>query len=230
MLVRLEYSVGSQVRFLSHLDYLRLFARALRRAGLPVAYSQGFNPHPKLAFGPPLPVGVTSSAEYLDLELAEPVPLPGLMMQLGQALPEGIRVKEAREIKGKVPALMAVIERARYRVTVPLPEMGPDLPWPETVARLLARPSIVISRRTKAGERLQEIRPGIFSLAAAPGEGAVVFTMDLQIGSRGAVRPEEVVQALRELEGVPVTGTVRIHRQGLFALKGQRLVTPLEIL
>lgn len=230
MLVRLEYSVGPEVRFLSHLDYLRLFARALRRAGLPVAYSQGFNPHPKLSFGPPLPVGVTSDAEYLDLELAAPVPLPELVRRLGQALPRGMEVKDAREIQGKPPALMTVIQRARYRVTAPWGGTGEPAALAEAVAGFLARSGIVVTRRTKEGERPKDIRPGIFHLRAEPEGQAVVFTMDLQIGNRGAVRPEEVVQALRDLEGVPVGEPLKIHRQGLFAVQDGELCTPLEVL
>lgn len=230
MLVRLEYSVGNEVRYLSHLDFLRLFTRAFRRAGLPIAYSQGFNPHPKIAFGPPLSVGVTSSSEYLDLELQERVPLPELITSLKQALPQGVDIKQGKEINGKAPALMTVIQRARYQVTVPLKETQQQFDWQEMLANFLRRSGIVVSRRTKEGQRPKEIRPGIFRLEIEPQEQVAVLTMDLQIGNQGAVRPDEVVSALMELEHAPFSEEMKIHRLGLFALKGNRLVTPLEIL
>lgn len=230
MLVRLEYSVGNEVRYLSHLDFLRLFTRAFRRAGLPIAYSQGFNPHPKIAFGPPLPVGVTGSSEYLDLELNERIPIEELISRLKQALPQGVDVKQGKEINGKAPALMTVIQRARYQVAVPLEETGEQLNWQEMLANLLSRSSIVVSRRTKEGQRAKEIRPGIFRLDIETQEQVAVLSMDLQIGNQGAVRPDEVVRALIELEEAPLTDEMKIHRQGLFALQGNRLVTPLEIL
>lgn len=229
MLVRLEYSVGNEVRYLSHLDFLRLFTRAFRRAGLPIAYSQGFNPHPKIAFGPPLPVGVTGGSEYLDLELNEHIPIKELITRLRQALPQGVDIKQGREIKGKAPALMTVIQRARYQVTVPLAGTE-QLNWQDMLARFLSRSSIVVSRRTKEGQRPKEIRPGIFRLEVEPQEQVAVLTMDLQIGNQGAVRPDEVVRALIELEGAPLEEEMKIHRQGLFALQGNQLATPMDIL
>ncbi|NLL17914.1 MAG: DUF2344 domain-containing protein [Clostridia bacterium] len=231
MEVRLEYSVGKEVRYLSHLDFLRLFIRALRRAGLPVAYSRGFNPHPKLAFGPPLAVGITSTCEYVDIELAEPVPVAGIIERLGQALPKGVTIKQGKEIKGKTAPLMAVIERARFQVKVPLLEGRDQMDLEQAIENLMNRSGIVVMRNTKEGPRPKDIRQGIFRLAGKEENSSAVLQMELQVGSQGSVRPDEVVRGLIELEGIPLQQEeMEIQRTGLFLFKNNGLVTPLEIL
>jgi hypothetical protein len=113
---RLQYAKLDRVRFISHLDVVRVFDRALRKAGLPIAFSQGFAKHPKIAFGPPLPVGVTSRAEYLDLEFSAPV-TTAFVEALDAALPEGLSALAAEPHKGSKPAsLMSCISQADYRI------------------------------------------------------------------------------------------------------------------
>jgi radical SAM family uncharacterized protein/radical SAM-linked protein len=114
---RLRYSKGESVRFISHLDVVRAFDRALRKAGLPIAFSQGFSKHPKMSFGPPLAVGLTSSAEYLDLEFSVSQSL-GFVDALNASLPEGISVSEGRHHREAKPdSLMKAITSAGYRVS-----------------------------------------------------------------------------------------------------------------
>jgi radical SAM family uncharacterized protein/radical SAM-linked protein len=113
---RLQYAKLDSLRFISHLDVVRAFDRALRKAGLPIAFSQGFAKHPKMAFGPPLPVGVSSVAEYLDLEFSAPV-AETFANVLGESLPDGLSVVEVKPHGGsKPPSLMGAISRADYRI------------------------------------------------------------------------------------------------------------------
>ncbi|NLC76914.1 MAG: DUF2344 domain-containing protein [Clostridia bacterium] len=231
MLVRLEYSVGKEVRYLSHLDFLRLFIRALRRARLPVAYSQGFNPHAKVAFGPPLPVGITGSSEYLDVEFNEELPVTEIMDRLGQVLPRGVVIKRGKKIAGKTPSLMAVIERARFEVRIPLEDGQRGINWEKAIGSFMARTEVVVTRHTKDGPRPKEIRQGIYRLEGKEEEGTAVFNMELQVGNRGSVRPDEVIRGLIELEGIPLLPeAMEIRRTGLFLLQEGKPVTPLEIL
>lgn len=110
------YEKVGPARFISHLDLLRTFGRAARRAGLPLAFTQGFNPHPKITFAAPLAVGISGEAEFADLELTEKIPAPFVARALSDALPEGLRVLEVRQLKGAGPALMAMVRSASYRV------------------------------------------------------------------------------------------------------------------
>ncbi|HSQ78004.1 MAG TPA: TIGR03936 family radical SAM-associated protein, partial [Nitrospirota bacterium] len=104
-LIRMKYSKTGRVRFLSHLDLMALFQRAAARAGIPVTFSRGFNPHPKISFGPALSVGMESEAEYLDMETDPFVDLPQITGDLNSTLPEGIRILESKMIPRKSPSL-----------------------------------------------------------------------------------------------------------------------------
>lgn len=231
MQVRLEYGVGDELRFLSHLDFLRLFIRAFRRAKLPIAYSQGFNPHPKMSFGPPLAVGITSSREYFDFELENPLPLLEIVKSLQKGLPKGLEISGAQEIKNKVPSLMAIIERASYEIKIVSEKGLTEAEWKGYINALFNRKEIHITRRTKEGPRSKEIRQGIFEIDIRQAQDGLVFIMVLQNGNQGAVRPEEVINALIEQEGAPLcTGILKIHRTGLYAVKENALLTPLEVL
>lgn len=229
MLIRLEYSTGDTIRFLSHLEMLRLFERSFRRASLPLAFSLGFNPHPKISFGPPLPVGVSGSREYLDLELKERIPLDVFLERLQKKLPPGIILHQAREIRGKTPALMAAIERATYQVQVPLNGPLTDSQLQEAINRLLERKNIVVRRHTKKGLQEKEIREGIYGLKGETTGGEAIFFMEVSMGSEGTVRPEEIIQVLVEGEGLPLdTELAEIQRTGLFAFKNGSWLNPLE--
>ncbi|MGI6553426.1 MAG: TIGR03936 family radical SAM-associated protein [Bacillota bacterium] len=229
MLIRLEYSRCGTARFLSHLEMLRLFERSFRRASLPLAFSRGFNPHPKISFGPPLPVGVSGRREYLDVELKEKVPLDTFLERLHKKLPQGIILQKAKEISAKAPALMAVIERAGYRVQVPLKGPLTDARLQEAINLLLEKKSIIIYRRTKRGSQEKDIREGIYHLTGEITAKEAALQMELGIAGKLAVRPEEIVQLLAEEEALPLEPKMaRIERTGLFVFKEGRRLSPLE--
>lgn len=119
--VRLRWSKGEEVRFTSHLDVLRAFERAIRRSGIPIAYSEGFHPHPRIAFGPPLPLGFVSEAEYLDIQLTEPFS-NGHLSTLNKSLPQGFRILEGKTIFTKAESLSSAVNAALYKMELPLSE------------------------------------------------------------------------------------------------------------
>ena len=119
MKLRALLTKGEEIRFISHLDYAALIERAIRRAKLPVAYSEGFNPHMKFSFASALAVGVTSEAEVMDVELSRPVAQPEAWDRLAAALPPGVRLGRLVPYEGKAKSLMAAVDRAEYRVRVP---------------------------------------------------------------------------------------------------------------
>jgi radical SAM-linked protein len=111
--IRIRFSRGEEVKFISHLDLMKVFERAIRRSGLPMAYSQGYNPHPQMVFGMPLSVGMTGSGEYADFELVSEVEPEIFVQELNEALPGAIRVTAAG-IKKTKSNIMASIEGADY--------------------------------------------------------------------------------------------------------------------
>lgn len=232
MILRLKYCKTAQGRFLSHLDLLRTMQRIFRRAGIPLAYSEGFNPHPKISYGSALAVGVTSDGEYLDIELRQDMSATEVAQRLEPVVPPGIKVLAVKELAGRQDALMAIINLARYKVEVPLEGAVSQSDVDEMISFLLAQENILVDREGKKGLRSIDIRSGIINLTAQVTEGALIFLMEVQTGSEGNVRPEEIITWLRlkvlQPKGLELKGNLRIHRIGLFVRDKDGIKTPLE--
>lgn len=218
--MRLRLAKGEEVRFLSHLELSRAVERAVRRAGLPVALSEGFHPLPRISFASALAVGATSEGEYADLILREEMAAEEVQERLNRALPPGIRVLKAQKVPLRLPALTAVVRRAEYLVRLLPP---PPVPLEQAVRDLLALPErekIIVERQGKKGPRLVDVRPFLQGLRVlspmgggpkeGPEEGLQVW-MAIKLGPEGAGRPEEV------LSGLPWRPVhLQVHRLGLY--------------
>lgn len=147
--VRVRFTRGEGVKFISHLDMMKVFERAIRRSGLPIAYSQGFNPHPQMVFGLPLAVGMTSEGEYADFELTQKIEPAQFMERLNASLPEAIRVTAAAE-KYSGANIMASICGADYEIEVYLNEEYNLDRMKKEIELLLARDSIKVMKEVKA--------------------------------------------------------------------------------
>lgn len=215
---RIEYTKDRPVAFISHLDLTKAFERGARRAELNLAFSEGFNPHPKLSFGSVLPVGVTGEREYLDVELTQEISPAELKQRWQAQLPAGITLRLVRPVPANTPALMAVIDCARYQVQVPLPAQQPDDSLvQQAIAQVLSQTSLVITRQGKKGMRTVDIRSGILELTGRRDDNLLKLEMLLQTGSQGNVRPEEVLQALKDRGGLNIDfDGRRVIRTGLF--------------
>ncbi|NLW07750.1 MAG: DUF2344 domain-containing protein [Clostridia bacterium] len=219
MRLRLKYSKIGTAAFLGHLEMLRLWQRALRRAGLPLAYSKGFNPHPRLAFGPALAVGVESLAEYLDVGLTEEVNPVATKNRLQAELPAGLKLLKVIPVPDGTRALTAVIDLAAYQASWYLPPAVELLQ--QRIEALLARELVVVSCPGRRGEKLKDIRPGIYKLSLTADNR---LDMLLQSSAEGSVRPEQVIKALDWQE------PDRIVRTGLFTRRGDVLLAPEEVI
>ncbi|HHW44228.1 MAG TPA: DUF2344 domain-containing protein [Desulfotomaculum sp.] len=221
---RIEFKKDGPARYISHLDLVRTLERVMRRAGLPLAFSRGFNPHPRFSLGAPLPVGVRGEREYLDLELAGDLPAVEVQRRLADKLPPGLAVTGVWPVPPGAPALMATLQGATYRVAAPLAGDLPAWDLQHLLQEFLAAPEIIVCRKTKdGGEKNVDIRPGIRALSGRVEDERVVLEMDLQAGSRGNVRPEEVVRALAERGGLPVlVEEMDITRTGLYPVEMDR--------
>ena len=160
--IRVKYAKTGRMIFLSHLELITLFTRAIKRAGIPVRFSQGFHPHPKFSFATALSVGVESAAEYLDIEIDAGFGAERLMTGLNQVLPKGIAVTEAVKIPGNAPSLSTIMAAVRYRVTLPAAMNGLQ----QQVADFLAQESFPFSRTKKHGLQEYDLRHELFQLSA----------------------------------------------------------------
>jgi len=229
--VRFEFSKNGAARFLSHLDMARIFERAVRRAGLPVAYSRGFNPHPKISFGPALAVGVAGEREYVDMEFEVEVDIQDAVEKLQRQMPEGIKMRTALEVPERSGSINAVVDRAEYLVCCPASAALTSGELKETVEKLLSREQIIIQKRTNKGTKSRDIRSGIYLLEGEVENGRVIFKMLLQLSPSGSVTPGDVLKAFGELAGIPVdVSSPTIRRTGLLTCREGKLETPLGIL
>ena len=133
--LRIKFSRGDEIKFISHLDITRLWERALRRSGIPLAYSQGFSPHPQMALAAPLSVGMTSEAELMDITCTRNVTPQWLTDMVNHQLPPGIRVLQTQQVTPTLPALQAQVRFAEYRV-----ELKTDREKAEVEAAIIPRP------------------------------------------------------------------------------------------
>lgn len=205
--VAFRFEKREPARFLSHLEVVRTLERALRRAGIALAYSQGFNPHPRMAVAAALATGATSQAELALLELESPLPAHLLADRLNEKLPAGLRVLEAWTIPAHHPRFsVGKLDTAEYLVA------GPGWPddLPARVERLLSMQECQVEKPGPRGARRIDLRPLILALEArADGRGSPGLWMRLPCQGV-SVRPEQVAQAL----GLP--GPFRVHRAALY--------------
>ncbi|HEX9923542.1 MAG TPA: TIGR03936 family radical SAM-associated protein [Anaerolineae bacterium] len=193
--LRLTFAKKSDIKYISHLDLALLWERALRRARLPLGYSQGFNPRPKIQIASGLPLGTSGTAEILDMLLTEPVNPDEALERIRPTLPLGVALYSVEEVPLKAAALQQLLHRADYRVLVET-----DLPA-ETLRQrindLLAAEQIIQTRRRRKQEETYDLRPWLYELRLAGlAEGVAHLHMQLAAGQSGNLRPQEVLKVL----------------------------------
>ncbi|HHY82635.1 MAG TPA: DUF2344 domain-containing protein [Clostridiales bacterium] len=226
MRVLVEYTREERVKYISHLDLMRTMQRAVRRAGIPIAYSQGFNPHPVMAFASALPVGVTSEKEYMDIVLEQPMSLPVLKEQLNHALPKGIAVREAVVIEDKTPSMMSLIKRADYKVTA----AGVD--WNQVIEAYTGASEILVEKKSKKGVTTINLKDAVYNICKDEENGEVLH-LSLKVGDSSGLNPLSAVNALLKLSGAAknegIDLTAAVHRTGMYLIREGQWVTPLAL-
>ncbi len=206
--IRMKFSKTDRMRFLSHLDLMTVFQRAAVRAGIPLGFSQGFNPHPRIAFGPALPVGVESTSEYLDMETESPVDPLSITLALNGVLPPGIRILESRVIPSKTPSLSGSIVRYIYEVSVPPSQ---EATVETQVTTFLSRPSVIVSREG----REKDIRRCIESIVVRTQPGPATIQITLMDQEQLKPRIQDVVAQLFGIEAEQIQA-LDIKRTDMF--------------
>jgi radical SAM-linked protein len=205
--VRLRYAKRGRLRFTSHRDFARAFERALRRAQVPMAYSAGFSPHPKVSYANACPTGTASEAEYLELALARRCDPTSLGAALDEALPAGLDVVEVRETPTERHGSLADrLQASAWEIRLP----GPAAAAVESaVEALLATDEVLVERLTKSGVRTFDARGAVVRLTVrdapaadvgvpAGSEGCAILDMVVRHVTP-AVRPDDVLSALRSV-------------------------------
>lgn len=194
---RLHYTKRGKVRFLGHRDVARNLERAFRITRLPLAFSEGFNPHPKISFGLALTTGFESDAEYLDVEFTEALDLVALPAALGDALPDGLDVMAAVWLDERAPALQEAVTSVVWEVEIV--GLDDEPAEPRSVARAvshaLAAPTIECTKVRKGRTQTDDIRPCIRRIEIVENPKGRGPVLELELTSSG-VKPAEVVSAI----------------------------------
>lgn len=223
---RIEYAKKDLARFLSHLELLRTFNRALRRAQLPVAFTQGFTSRPKVSFGPPLSVGIAGLREYLEVELKASVPPRLVSVQVGCQLPAGLLVGSVAALPPFAPALSKILDCAWYRVHLEEKEKREDV-WQKVLEELRDDASPWPYRRPRDG-KFFNVKSGVKVARIFAQAEELFLDLLVRIGS-GEVPLRGLLEVLWTKAGFfepPLSG--QITRMGLYRQQHGTLVTPLE--
>ena len=206
------------VRFISHLDVQSLFQRAFRRANIPVAFSQGFNPHSLLSFATALTVGSTSSAEWLDIKMEQEMDPQAFLEQVNVQLPPGIAVVEACAADETLPTLSSLMAAAAYDVTLEF-AASVTLERLQEAANELQSGAIWVEKHTKAGVRKVDIRPQLYVLEAQTlPDGTAGLRITGQLNVNGSLN---VALLLKEYEKkLSLEFDYRQHRREIFSADG----------
>lgn len=225
--LRFRFTREEGLKFIGHLDVLRLFERALKRSALQISHTQGFNPRMKLVFGLPMALGLTSEAEYADIELDAPMAPEAFIACMNEHLPLGIRVLAAAPIR-ESDNIMNIIKAARYDITVlPAKEIVRE-DMVDRVHRMLAAESLIVPKKTKKGMKDVDIRPLIYALTAGKAdERAWTLGAFMSAGAVDNLRPELIIDAFTGLTGESLS-ILSIHRKALYVSHDNAWLNPMD--
>ena len=193
--LRIQYAKRGRLRFTSHRDFSRAFERAIFRARVPMAYSSGFNPHPRISYAGAAPTGSASEAEYLEIGLAQVVDPADIRVSLAEALPDGLDVVDV--VVAPAGALADQLQASHWWVDI----AAESAETAAAVGEFLAAESILVQRMTKKGLREFDCRSSVISLATQPHERGTRLALTLR-HAVPAVRPDDVLAGLASVSGL----------------------------
>ena len=212
MIIRCKYAKLGEISFISHLDLLRIFIRALRRENINVNYSQGFHPHPKMSFSPALSLGVESICEYVDIDIADEIGMEEFQSRLNHALPRGVEITHCEEVS-KLGGITVLSSHSQYEFHIE----HLDEKMNQSIEKILGSEEIVIEKRNKKGKMLAiNVRERIVD--AFVKDGKIYAT--LLNSTNGAMKPSEFMQILSKEYGEEIVPE-RIVKINLYSFDGK---------
>lgn len=231
MKVRIKFYKHGPVKFIGHLDIMRYFQKAMRRAEIDIKYSEGFSPHQVMSFAAPLGVGLTSNGEYMDIEVNSMIDTKILIDRLNAVMVEGIMVTDCCVLDERAKNAMSLVAAADYTLTFREGKEPSDLGSFFTgLADFMNQPEILITKKTKKGEKEVDIKSGIYELSA---EDERIF-MKVSSGSADNLKPELVLEAYYQFLGLELPEfAFHIQREEVYGNTGDeetRNLVPLGLM
>lgn len=193
--LRVTFSRGEELKYLSHLDVMRLWERALRRAGLPLSYSQGFSPHPRISIAAPLPLGVTGEKELMDIVFQRRVSPYSVQKNLDEQLPFGMDIIGVTQVSPDAPSLQSQVRRAEYRVEIETDKPGAAIS--DSIDSLLSKTELPWRHKRDNEMRSYDLRKLVERVWLVESRGTIcVLGMCLRTDGSASGRAEQVLLAL----------------------------------
>lgn len=201
MLVRIKYSKLGDISYISHLDIIKLMERIVRRTGLKLSYSEGFNPHPKTAFSPALQLGVQSHCEYLDMEFDEAVEEDLLIQKLNEKTVEGINFIEAKILTDKVDSLVAFITHSRYEIAVDEEDENKISKIISAINKINDTNEMLLTKKTKKGNiKEYNVKEYIGTIDFERKSDGLSIFVDICSGSVKSINPKKIIELVESFE------------------------------
>jgi len=236
-LVRVKYCKDGPIKYISHLNLAQVFTRTLRRADIPVVISNGFNPRFRISFGPPLPLGISGTSEYLDIRIKEEIKVEELTERLNLVLPQGLKILQTKIIPSSTDSLLKVIDRASYVITLKIKERLLDSAAKnqedelrelkqeieKNNKRFLNLDEIKVEKQTKNGIKRIDIKPSILDIRVQNFKSPILkLSLEIRIGQQGNLNPRYVAEAWNS-NFANNFDIIQICRDGLY-VKGEEVI------
>ena len=227
MKIRIKFKKYGVMRFIGHLDIMRYFQKAMRRADIDIAYSEGFSPHQIMSFAAPLGVGIISDGEYLDIEVHSTKSSKESIDSLNAVMVDGMEITEYVKLPDDAKKSMTIVSGAEYNVYYKDPANSPfeKEKLSEMIETYFAQEEILITKQTKKSERVIDIKPHIYTFESYVNEDTIGFHLFLSAGSEENIKPELVLEDFckyYEKEYKPFD--YQIHRVDVYALEKGKFV------
>ena len=216
------FEKGERIRHIGHLDIQRSVQRGLRRSGLPVAYSQGFNPHILITFASALSTGACGKREIMDVTMSEEVDENEFLLRMNKAMPPEMQLSEARAVDNKHPSLMGMVRAADYDLMIRDPETGRKLT--AAIPEMMSREKIPAMRKTKTKLTEVDIKPLIFEIKGIENH----IQARLVLNERESCKPQMLLEALKAEAGIQEEVRMLVTRDRLLGEDQNGTLTPLE--
>ena len=220
--IRIRFRKWGCMKYIGHLDMMRYFQKAMRRANIDICYSEGFSPHQIMSFAAPLGVGITSNGEYLDIEVNSTKSTKESLADLNNTMVEGVEITGYVALPENAKNAMSIVAAADYELSY---KEGYESPfnineWKEIIKKEFQdKEEFLIIKKTKKSEREVDLKPLVYHLDVIEADGKPVFKIRVSTGSVNNIKPELVLSSLyQKMDKEYEELAIQIHRKEVFAL------------
>lgn len=233
MKIRIKFRKYGVMKFIGHLDIMRYFQKAMRRADIDICYSEGFSPHQIMSFAAPLGVGITSDGEYLDIEVHSSKSTREALADLNDTMVDGVEITGYVKLPDNAKTAMSLVAAADYRLFF---KEGYDIPFTKSEAEqaieaYFTKPAeVLITKQTKKSEKIMDLKQLVYEFKAEGTEETPEFYINLSTGSSDNLKPELVLESLFNYMNVPYNANaIQIHRIDVYAKENDKFISLLDM-